>query len=73
MATAPARDDATAHFYVRNLDASVGFYVNTLGFDMVRREETYAIVTLGASIVRRNGTWHGMADPRAGAGLALGY
>lgn len=53
MAPATARDDAaTAHFYVRNLDASLGFYVNTLGFDMVRREETYAIVTLGSSIVR---------------------
>ena len=30
-------------------------------------------VGVGASIVRRNGTWHGMADPRMGAGLAAGY
>ena len=30
-------------------------------------------VGVGASIVRRNGRWHGMADPRAGAGLAAGY
>ena len=30
-------------------------------------------VGVGASIVRRNGTWHGMADPRTSAGLALGY
>ena len=30
-------------------------------------------VGVGASILRRNGTWHGMADPRTSAGLALGY
>ncbi|HEX6032203.1 MAG TPA: VOC family protein [Tepidiformaceae bacterium] len=52
MAPAPARHDVNAHFYVRNLDASVGFYVNTLGFEMVRREDSYAIVSLGASVVR---------------------
>ena len=30
-------------------------------------------VGVGASIVRRAGAWHGMADPRASAGFALGY
>ncbi len=30
-------------------------------------------VGVGASIARRGGAWHGMADPRASAGFALGY
>ncbi|MGH2607778.1 MAG: VOC family protein, partial [Tepidiformaceae bacterium] len=54
MATFPtARDDAhAAHFYVRNLDASVKFYVDTLGFQVVRREDDHALVALGGSEVR---------------------
>ena len=54
MATVPpTRDDQhAAHFYVRNLDASVRFYVDTLGFHVVRREDDHAMVSLGASTVR---------------------
>ncbi len=67
MAPVPAtRDDAhAAHFYVRNLDASVKFYVETLGFEVVRREDGHALVALGRSEVRlteatrrdRDGGW----------------
>ncbi|MEX0782196.1 MAG: VOC family protein [Dehalococcoidia bacterium] len=54
MATVPSsRDDHhAAHFYVRNLEASVKFYVDTLGFQVVRREDDHAMVSLGASTVR---------------------
>ena len=54
MAHSPSiRDEQpAAHFYVRNLDASVGFYVNTLGFSVVRKEEDHAVVALGGSVVR---------------------
>jgi catechol 2,3-dioxygenase-like lactoylglutathione lyase family enzyme len=53
MASLPPRDDHhAAHFYVRNLDASVKFYVDTLGFQVIRREEDHAMVALGSSSVR---------------------
>lgn len=54
MANSPtSRDEKpAAHFYVRNLDASVGFYVNTLGFSVVRKEDDHAVVALGGSVVR---------------------
>lgn len=45
-------EQPNAHFYVRNLEASVAFYVQTLGFDVIRREDDYAIVRLGGSVVR---------------------
>jgi catechol 2,3-dioxygenase-like lactoylglutathione lyase family enzyme len=49
----PARDDVhAAHFYVRSLDASVKFYVDTLGFQVIRRGDDHALVALGGSIVR---------------------
>jgi catechol 2,3-dioxygenase-like lactoylglutathione lyase family enzyme len=53
MATVPpTRDEShAAHFYVRNLDASVKFYVDTLGFQVIRREEGHALVALGRSEV----------------------
>jgi catechol 2,3-dioxygenase-like lactoylglutathione lyase family enzyme len=53
MATVPPpRDEShAAHFYVRNLDASVKFYVDTLGFQVIRREEGHALVALGRSEV----------------------
>jgi catechol 2,3-dioxygenase-like lactoylglutathione lyase family enzyme len=48
----PTRDEShAAHFYVRNLDASVKFYVDTLGFQVIRREEGHALVALGRSEV----------------------
>ena len=51
--TFSTRDEQpSAHFYVRNLEASVAFYVQTLGFEVVRREDDHALVRLGASIVR---------------------
>ena len=52
-----------------------GFPAELLDALRVRGHEVRAGggVGVGASIVRRNGTWHGMADPRAGAGLAQGY
>src|SRR5687768_8923099 len=53
MATVPpTRDEShAAHFYVRNLDASVKFYVDTLGFQVIRREGGHALVALGRSDV----------------------
>ena len=54
MASVPSThdDQHAAHFYVRNLDASVKFYVDTLGFHVVRREDDHAMVSLGASTVQ---------------------
>lgn len=54
MASVPfSRDEQpSARFYVRNLEASVAFYVQTLGFEVVRREDDHAMVRLGTSVVR---------------------
>ncbi len=54
------------HYSVRNLDASVAFYVHTLGFEVVRREEDQAMVRLGHSVVRLAAASRGRSRGRLG-------
>jgi catechol 2,3-dioxygenase-like lactoylglutathione lyase family enzyme len=74
MASLPlTRDEPhAAHFYVRNLDASVRFYVDTLGFQVLHREEGHALVALGRSEVMLTDASKRDRDSQKGAAALSG-